>query len=166
MKVCPKCNQTYTDENLNFCLNDGEYLTQRADDAPPTVFMNEPRITNQTNWQNQPPYQPPAPWQNQPHGMQNMNVGGNLTVRQQDQTLPIIALVLGVMSLLFSCGCYGGIWLGIPAIVVGYLGMTNAAKDPNRYTGKGMAIAGIIIGGVTLLITLGFIVLFIFGSLF
>jgi hypothetical protein len=43
MKQCPKCHQTYSDEQLNFCLDDGEMLTtyypvpeQRgyADDVP------------------------------------------------------------------------------------------------------------------------------------
>jgi len=67
MKRCPRCSQTYTDDELNFCLNDGEFLTNFdvdppptifggepppiADDAPPTVLLNKPRITNQTNWQ-------------------------------------------------------------------------------------------------------------------
>lgn len=165
MKICPKCNQTYADENLNFCLNDGEYLMPKTDDAPPTIFMDPPRVTNQTNWQNQ-TYQPPAPWQNQPQGMQNQPYGMPAFRQSQDQTLPIVALVLGVMSLVFSCGCYGGFWLGIPALVVGYLGMANADKDPRRYGGRGMAIAGMILGGVTLLITIGFILIFIFGSLF
>ncbi|HQU83355.1 MAG TPA: DUF4190 domain-containing protein [Pyrinomonadaceae bacterium] len=163
MKVCPKCNQTYTDEGLNFCLNDGEYLMQKEDDAPPTIFMNEPRITNQTNWQT-PPYQPPAQWQNQPQSMQNQAFGGGMMLKQQDQTLPIVSLVLGVLSLFLIC-CYGGFWLGIPAMVVGYLGMTNADKDPNRYTGKGMAIAGMIIGGVSLLAAIGIIILGILGNL-
>lgn len=162
MKVCPKCNQTYTDENLNFCLNDGEYLMPRADDAPPTIMMNEPRITNQTKWQ-EPPYQPPAPWQNQPQGMQNQPYGG-LMVNKQDQTLPIVSLVLGVLSLILIC-CYGGFWLGIPAVIVGYLGMTNADKDPNRYTGKGMAIAGIIIGGVSILGSIVTLILYVIGNL-
>lgn len=163
MKVCPKCNQTYTDENLNFCLNDGEYLMPKADDAPPTIMMNEPRITNQTNWQ-EPPYQPPAPWQNQPQGMQNQQFGGSLMANKQDQTLPIVSLVLGVLSLILIC-CYGGFWLGIPAVVVGYLGMVNADKDPNRYTGKGMAIAGMIIGGVSLLAAIGVLILGVLGNI-
>lgn len=163
MKVCPKCNQTYTDEDLNFCLNDGEYLMPK-DDAPPTILMNEARITNQTSWQ-EPPYQPPAAqWQNQPQAMQNQAFDGGLMHNKQDQTLPIVSLVLGVLSLVLMC-CYGGFWLGIPAMVVGYLGMTNADKDPNRYSGKGMAIAGIIIGGVSLLAAIAFLFLGIIGNI-
>lgn len=163
MKVCPKCSQTYTDENLNFCLNDGEYLMQQADDAPPTIMMNQPRVTNQTNWQES-QYQPPAPWQNQPQGMQNQQFGVPALSQGQEQTLPIVSLVLGVLSLIFIC-CYGGIWLGLPAIIIGYLGMSNADKEPNRYSGKGMAIAGMIIGGVSFLAALGIIVLALIGKI-
>jgi hypothetical protein len=46
MKICPGCNQTYADENLNFCLNDGELLQQFGDDAPPTIMMDSSRTTN------------------------------------------------------------------------------------------------------------------------
>src|SRR5215203_168964 len=68
MKRCPKCGQTYADQNLNFCLNDGELLmlesasprgpkfaddplpTSYADDSPPTIMMDSPRATNPTGF--------------------------------------------------------------------------------------------------------------------
>ena len=59
MKQCPRCSQTYSDDQLNFCLEDGELLTayateppptRYADDAPPTVVLNEARVTNPANW--------------------------------------------------------------------------------------------------------------------
>ena len=53
MKICPRCNQTYEDDSLNFCLNDGSVLTQASggasaslSDAPPTVLLNQPPATN------------------------------------------------------------------------------------------------------------------------
>lgn len=47
MKICPKCQKTYPDDNLNFCLEDGTVLQQMASAAPPpTVAMNVP-ITQQ-----------------------------------------------------------------------------------------------------------------------
>ncbi len=47
MKICPKCQKTYTDENLNFCLDDGTVLTQSAADSmPATVLLNQPRVTS------------------------------------------------------------------------------------------------------------------------
>ncbi|HTK25391.1 MAG TPA: DUF4190 domain-containing protein [Pyrinomonadaceae bacterium] len=159
MKRCPRCNQTYTDDDLNFCLNDGELLTS-FNDAPPTVFMDPPRVTDQTGWQSAPP---PAPWQS-PQNMQSTPFGTPAFVQSRDQTLPTIALVLGILSVLMIC-CYGGLWLGLPAAVVGFLGMKNADSDPTRYGGRGMAIGGLVLGIVSFLAFLGWMVVLIFGSL-
>jgi len=73
MKVCPICQKTYTDDNLNFCLEDGTVLTQTASyDAPPptvmsavppvlprTTFGNDP--TTQSSWNAPSAYSPPPP---------------------------------------------------------------------------------------------------------
>ena len=37
MKICPQCNQSYNDESLNYCLNDGTSLV--ATESQPTVVM-------------------------------------------------------------------------------------------------------------------------------
>lgn len=47
MKVCPTCQKTYTDENLNFCLEDGTTLKPISAAPPPpadTVLVNQTRI--------------------------------------------------------------------------------------------------------------------------
>lgn len=48
MKVCPRCQKTYTDDNLNFCLDDGSVLSQASgsDALPETVLINQPRMTS------------------------------------------------------------------------------------------------------------------------
>lgn len=48
MKICPTCKKTYTDESLNFCLEDGAVLNQFSEDdnSQPTVFMGQPPSTN------------------------------------------------------------------------------------------------------------------------
>lgn len=164
MKRCPRCSQTYADDALNFCLNDGEFLTDFSneppptifggsqplvDDAPPTVLLSKPRVTNQTNWQ---PGGPVAPWQAQQPPLFNQQYGGAL-YRSADQTLPTISLILGIVSLVMVC-CYGGLWLGLPALIVGFIGMRNADNDPSRYGGRGLAIGGIVMGGITALISI------------
>lgn len=45
MKICPTCRKTYSDDGLNFCLEDGSVLTIAANDVPETVMMNQPRFT-------------------------------------------------------------------------------------------------------------------------
>ena len=70
MKICPKCQKIYTDEGLNFCLEDGAVLTQKNDSRqslPETVLINQPRgtdpnqsfgsqINQPASWNNPAPY--------------------------------------------------------------------------------------------------------------
>jgi hypothetical protein len=167
MKRCLKCGQSYSDETLNFCLNDGEMLVQQtgyeppptifADDSPPTLLMNQPRVTNPIDWAQSSLAHPHAgtpATTNQQHGIAGYGVA-------RDQTLPTISLVLGIISLVLVC-CAGGIWLGLPAAIVGFLAMKNIENNPSRYTGRGMAIGGMVLGIVTFIASLFFL---IFGQL-
>jgi hypothetical protein len=44
MKICPNCRKTYTDDGLNFCLEDGSILTFATEDKlPETVLVTPPR---------------------------------------------------------------------------------------------------------------------------
>ena len=158
MKQCPRCGQTYSDASLNFCLDDGELLTafnreppptRYVDDAPPTVVLNQARVTNPANW----PATPPAQWQ--PQNLQNRPFASPSFVRSRDQTLPTLALILGILSLPMIC-CAGGLWLGLPAAVMGFIGMRNADSDSSRYGGRGMAVGGMVLGVVSFLATLGY----------
>ena len=155
MKQCPRCYQTYSDDQLNFCLNDGELLTNiagdrpptsYADDSPPTLVLDQARVTNPANWPAN--AAPPAKWQ--PQNLQQNQPFGSSFVQKKDQTLPTIGMILGILSIALIC-CYGGIWLGLPAAILGFLGMRNADSDPGRYGGRGMAIAGMVLGVVSFL---------------
>jgi hypothetical protein len=167
MKKCPRCGQIYTEDNLNFCLNDGELLSYMsehesgrspdrgfADDSPPTLVLDPSRVTNQS-WQSA---QPPAHWQNPAPASQTQPFGLSPFQVSKDKTLPTISLVLAIISCFMVC-CAGGIWLGLPAAVLGYLGMRNADSDANRYGGRGLAIAGMVIGIVTFLASLVFLLI-------
>ena len=48
MKICPTCKKTYTDETLNFCLEDGAVLNALTNDesSQPTIFMGQPPATS------------------------------------------------------------------------------------------------------------------------
>lgn len=159
MKICSVCSQTYRDDEQNYCLDDGSVLTKVSDDAPPTVFMNQARPTEETNWGNNSRM---SAWQNQP---MQPNQSFPLTAAQgQNQVLPTISLVLGILSFVLFC-CYGGIPFGIAALVTGYLGLTNANKNPMQYGGRGLAIAGLVLGALGLLGTLFMALLAIIGSI-
>lgn len=109
----------------------------------------------QSQWT--PPPAPEAGWQNQ-------NIGANTpfqppAIQGQNQTLPIISLVCGVLAFVLIC-CYGGVPFGIAALITGFLGIQNFNKDSVNFSGKGLAIAGMILGGISLALT---VVFFIFG---
>ena len=174
MKRCPKCGHNYLDPDLNFCLNDGELLMQAqagpygqgashpfADDAPPTIMMSDPRATNPTGWAGGPS---PVPYQNSPPAYQAPQFGMAHVSRSLDQTLPTVSLVLGIFSLIFAC-CYGGLWLGIPAAIVGFMVMRNADRDPTRFGGRGLAIAGLILGIVTFALSMLLLIAGIAGNI-
>ena len=104
-----------------------------------------------------PPPSPEQSWQEQGVGantpFQPPVAGGG-----QNQVLPIVSLVFGIVSL---C-CYIAPLTGLVALVTGFMGMKNANNDPAQYGGKGLAIAGMITGGIFFLIGLAYWLYIIF----
>lgn len=161
MKKCPKCGQTYTDKDLNFCYNDGELLSYMpedppptvvadrssiyADDPPPTEFLSSSRVTSETNWQ--PRQAPPVPYQAPEMSPQlsqfPMTVAAN-------QTLAIVSLCLGIASISLGWCCSTGLLLSPAALITGFIALSQIKKDPEAYTGRGMALGGIAAAGVFL----------------
>lgn len=162
MKSCPRCHKTYSDNDLNFCLDDGELLVagqgeeptrSLRDDSPPTIVLDPPRNTNPISWaQQQPPPQqsyPPAQWQS-PQPQQNYAFAPHPMMMRSgpNQTLPIVSLCLGVASISVGWCCYLGVLLGPAAIVTGVIGMVQNKNNPDMYGGRGLALAGIITGAL------------------
>jgi hypothetical protein len=118
MKICPKCQQTYQDDNQTFCLNDGTALVSAnaggglSDQSPETVMMNPAPPTNpnqqfgggqqQGDWNPVTPLPPPPPQQPQ-FSMQPQAArqGGG------SKTWLIVVGVLGVLLLLCGGGLVG-----------------------------------------------------------
>ena len=127
-------------------------------DPEPEPFREEPSFNPfdqpsggpiaQTEWT--PPPAPDAGWRNQEIGQNTPFQPPPAGTGGVNQTLPIVSLVFGIVSL---C-CYISPLTGIVALVTGYMGMKNANNDPQNYGGKGLAIAGMITGGVFLLLGL------------
>jgi len=122
---------------------------------------------------NQPPEQPygQQPYGQQPYGQQPPPPDGQQGYPPQGygqqpygheqpkggKGLAIGALVTGVLALLLCWTVFGGILLGLVALVLGLIGASRAKKG--RASGRGLAITGAVIGTVGLLISIAFIVL-------
>ena len=126
------------------------------DNQPP---MGSAPLTNQSsepNWM--PPPAPDSNWQNQQIG-QNTPFQPPVASASVNQTLPIISLVLGIVSI---C-CYISPLTGIAALITGYLGLKNVNNNPSQYGGKGLAIAGMIVGGIFFLLGIIYYILIFLG---
>lgn len=81
----------------------------------------------------------------------------NQQVNKPRNGLGITSMILGIISVVFSCCCYGlSVVLGIVAIILGIVSMRK------NETTKGFAIAGIITGSIGLVFAVLFIVLEIY----
>lgn len=116
---------------------------------------------NQQNWNNGQGYPNNQGW-NQQNNYQGWNNGQGYWSSQPPKppknTLGMVSMIIGIVSIVFCCFLpYLSIPLDIVAIVLGII----ALRKPG---GKGMAIAGIIIGAVILIagiILLGMVAYFI-----
>jgi hypothetical protein len=95
-----------------------------------------------------PPPAPDSAWQNQQIGQNTPFQPPAAGTGSVNQTLPIVSLVFGIVSL---C-CYISPLTGLVALITGYMGLKNINNDPQNYGGKGLAIAGMITGGVFFLL--------------
>lgn len=107
MKICPRCQKTYTDDNLNFCLEDGSVLAQAAAQPPQTVQMNEPRITQPPSMSSQPGSQPGWNVAPQPYSMQPPKKSSKMWIW--------VVLILGVLAVVCGGGLVGLFYIGSQA---------------------------------------------------
>ncbi len=70
-------------------------------------------------------------------------------VEGQKQGLAITSFVLGLLSLV----CFG-LLTGIPAVICGHAARGRARRAPGQYGGAGLALAGVIMGYVSVVMTL------------
>ncbi|MEU6078728.1 DUF4190 domain-containing protein [Micromonospora sp. NPDC047074] len=93
----------------------------------------------------QPPYQDPYGQQAYPPPMYpNAGFAGKGPGQQQN-TLGLVAMILGIASIPLNC-CYLGIPLGLAAVVTGWMGKQKA--DQGLADNNGQALAGLICGAI------------------
>ena len=175
MKRCPKCGQSYTDPDINFCLNDGELLsrltepsysspfgdpapTRPTDDSPPTVVLDQSRVTNPTGWT--PPASPPVQYQPQQH---SPIFNPYPAAASPNITLGVVSLSMGLASITLGWCCSLGLLLGPAGIITGIIALIQNKNDPELYGGRAFAWGGIAVGSAFLIFYVGFWLLYLLG---
>jgi hypothetical protein len=150
-------------------------------DQPPTYAQQQPvnqpfdQPAPQTDWT--PPSAPPVSNWDQGLSANTPSQTPAIVSKGASQTLAIASIVCGAISLLgligliipfvnLFCGILS-LGLAIAAIVTGFLARSRAKQKPEEYTGAGLALGGIITGGLTLLAMAGIIllaVIFVVGN--
>lgn len=77
----------------------------------------------------------------------------------KDKTLAIVGLVLGILSIVLVCCCYG-LPFNIAGAVVSVIAMNLIKNNPEKYDGYEMAVAGLITSILSIVLV---IVLFALG---
>jgi hypothetical protein len=99
-----------------------------------------------------PPPPPPGP----PPGYVPYTYGQPYAVAPRKNGLGIASMVLGIVAVVIPC-----FWIfqipGVIAVVFGAVALSQLKKHPEKYTGRGMAVAGLVLGLVSLVIMLLFI---------
>ncbi|RKN44464.1 DUF4190 domain-containing protein [Micromonospora endolithica] len=103
----------------------------------------------------QQPY-PQQPYQDPYGGTPMYPNAGYPSPAGQQNTLGLVAMILGIASIPLAC-CHLGIPLGIAALVTGWLGKQKA--DRGLAANNGQALAGLICGGIAVVLGAIYLVL-------
>lgn len=100
MKICTRCQKTYADDNLNFCLEDGSVLTIAPQHTmmPETIIMNDPRPTQ--------PQPQPSTTQTPPNWQQHQQYSMQPPKKSSKTWLWVVG-ILGVLVLFCGGGFIG-----------------------------------------------------------
>jgi len=105
---------------------------------------------------------PPAPepsWQNQQIGSNTPFQPPPAGAAGENKTLAIVSLVLGILGVTICCGA---LIPSIAALITGFMARGKAASDPDQYGGAGLALGGMITGGLGLVLGIVVIILQVF----
>lgn len=176
MKYCPQCKRQFSEAWLSFCSDDGTPLVQELTPAADPNW--DPRIRQTkvetpdeqaTQWlpreppvaggwiapDERPPmnpgvWQPPAP----PLAYPRRNTAS--------QALALASMLTGIAGILLA-GCFGPV-PGVIALVLGLIALSQIKKFPDKYTGRGMAITGVVIGALTIAFYVLLVIFWILAS--
>ena len=174
MKRCPTCNQTFSEDWLSFCTQDGTALldTSALPREPPATMMGPPlppsvSPTEQPTMNLPGAYSPPPAISSQPFSEpQPMQQGWQpppppVYATGPQQTIAVTSLICGIFSITLGWCCSLGLITSPVAIVTGIVSLIQIKNDPVRNAGKPLAIAGIATGAAYLLFWM--LLVFIYG---
>ena len=181
MKYCPQCKRQFSEAWLSFCSDDGtplaQELTPAADpnwdprirepkvqtpDEQPTQWLpREPPVAGGWIAPDERPPMNPGIWQ-QPTPPATYPVYPHKT--NPNQGLALASMLTGIAGVLLA-SCFGPV-PGIVALVLGLVALSQIKKSPEKYGGKGMAIAGIVIGSLTIVFYVLLIIAWILAAVF
>lgn len=117
------------------------------------AWQNAPRMSPE---QNQPSYgAPPPPGAPPGYGGQPSYGGGGGYPQKQSNGMGIAALVLGILAIL-TCWFIVGGFFGLLALIFGIIGRGKAKRG--EASNGGMALTGIILGVISMLVAIVFLV--------
>lgn len=139
----PIGNSPFEQQNQGF-----DQPAQQSDWNPPPAPVS--------NWQDQglganTPFQPPVATSGQSQGLAIASIACGVA-----SLLMVAGLIIPFLNML--CGIISPA-LAIAAIITGFLARSRASQNPNQYGGSGLALGGIITGGLTLLAFVAIILL-------
>lgn len=88
--------------------------------------------------------------------------GASLQARKTNG-LAITSLILGIVAIPMGCFYGSGALFGVAAFITGLIGHRQAKESGGAQSGEGMALAGMILGGVSVLLGLALIVFLVLG---
>jgi hypothetical protein len=164
MKRCPNCNQTFEEDWLSFCTQDGATLIDEpvgSTEPPPTIMASAPpqvSLPNEGAKWNLPPAHPQ--WQPPPVTPSWQPPPPPSYVQQPSKGLATAAMIIGIISITVGWLCMGPV-PAIVAIILGGVSLSQIKKTPDRVAGKQAAWVGIITGGITVLIYIGILIIYL-----
>lgn len=124
----------------------------------PTMMTQPPPVADPVaEWA--PPPAPEPSWQDQQIGSNTPFQPPPAGAAGQNKTLAIISLVCGILSLV----CCSWFVPGITAVILGVVARGKAKSSPAEYGGEGLALGGMITGGISVLLGVVFWILYVLG---
>lgn len=109
-----------------------------------------------------PPPVPEAAWQNQEIGSNTPFQPPPGGVAGESKGLALGSLICGILSCTVCASL--GLFLGPIAVIIGFMARKKATENPSEFGGQGLALGGMITGGVGLLfgiLTLLYVIFFV-----